>query len=144
MSSYEQVAEEYGLMGLSPTHQLLEFHRRALEREGVTTAEELRDRVSGSVRVAGMVVCRQQPPTAKGHVFLTLEDETGLVNVILRPKVYERYRPYVRRSPLLLIEGKLETDRGVQSVLVTTVLPWNELPSSAPNTPRDVIRSHRG
>ncbi len=130
MTDYEQVAEEYLLMGLSPTHHVLEFHRHALEQQGVVTAGDLRDSSDGYVRVAGIVVCRQQPPTAKSHVFLTLEDETGLVNVILRPKVYERYRQYVRRSPLLLVEGKLETASGVQNVLAVSVLPWHEPPAS--------------
>ncbi len=129
MTDYEQVAEEYLLMGLSPTHHVLEFHRHALEQQGVVTAGDLRDSPDGYVRVAGIVVCRQQPPTAKSHVFLTLEDETGLVNVILRPKVYERYRQYVRRSPLLLVEGKLETASGVQNVLAVSVLPWHEPPA---------------
>ena len=132
MSAYEQVAEEYMLMGLSPAYQLLEFHRREMERAGVITAEELRQMSSGWVRVGGMVVCRQQPPTAKSHVFLTLEDETGLVNVILRPKVFERYRQYVRRHPLLIVDGILQTESGVQSVLATSVAPWREPPDSAP------------
>ncbi len=142
MSEYEQVAEEYGLMGLSPAHQLLEFHRDALELQGVVTAQEVRELRGGEVRVAGMVVCRQQPPTAKSHVFLTLEDETGLVNVILRPKVFERYRQYVRHSPLLLITGKLQTDRSVQSVIATSVAPWSTPPAPSPHT-RSVTDSMR-
>ncbi len=141
MSAYERVAEEYGLMGLSPAHHLLEFHRAALEREGVVTAADLSDMRGGYVRVAGMVVCRQQPPTAKGHVFLTIEDETGLINVILRPQVYERYRAHVRRSPLLVIDGRLDTESGIQNVLATSVEPWRELPSPAPHAPRGIARN---
>lgn len=129
MTQYEQVAEEYLLMGLSSAHHVLEFHRDALRSRGVLTAEEVRGRQDGEVTVAGMVVCRQQPPTAKGHVFLTLEDETGLVNVILRPKVFEQYRQYVRRSPLLVITGRLQADSGVYSVLGSAVEPWREASS---------------
>lgn len=128
-------------MGLSPAHHLLEFHRAALEREGVVTAADLSDMRGGYVRVAGMVVCRQQPPTAKGHVFLTIEDETGLINVILRPQVYERYRAHVRRSPLLVIDGRLDTESGIQNVLATSVEPWRELPSPAPHAPRGIARN---
>ncbi|HVA32925.1 MAG TPA: OB-fold nucleic acid binding domain-containing protein, partial [Candidatus Baltobacteraceae bacterium] len=63
-------------------------------------------------RVGGMVITRQRPGTAKGFVFLTLEDETGIVNVIVRPDVYERYRRTIRTSSILVIEGKLQRDGG--------------------------------
>jgi error-prone DNA polymerase len=59
------------------------------------------------MRVAGWAVVRQRPPTAKGHVFITAEDEEGLVNLIVRPDVYERYRDPLRNTPLLWIEGRL-------------------------------------
>lgn len=129
MSVYEQVAEEYELSGLSAAHHLLEFHRLAMRRAGVTTARDLEEMHGGRVRVAGLLVCKQAPPTAKGHTFLTLEDESGLVNVILRPRVYERYRRYIRGSPLLLVEGVLQTDSGVQSVLATRLAPWRNPPA---------------
>jgi error-prone DNA polymerase len=64
-----------------------------------------------------MVITRQQPQTAKGFVFLTLEDETGLVNVIVRPDVYERYRRVIRTSPVLVVEGKLQKEAGCIDVL---------------------------
>jgi error-prone DNA polymerase len=70
------------------------------------------------VRVAGRVVVRQQPPTAKGVVFITLEDEEGLVNLIVRPDVYERYRDALRNAPLLLVEGRLQREGQTFSVLV--------------------------
>jgi error-prone DNA polymerase len=65
-----------------------------------------------------LVVVRQRPPTAKGHVFITLEDEEGLVNLIIRPTVYERYKSAIRNAPLLLAEGRLQREGHAISVLV--------------------------
>ncbi|MEO7202552.1 MAG: OB-fold nucleic acid binding domain-containing protein, partial [Candidatus Tumulicola sp.] len=63
------------------------------------------------------VITRQRPGTAKGFVFLTLEDETGLVNVIVRPDVFERYRRVIRASSMLIVEGKLQKELGSVDVL---------------------------
>ena len=68
-------------------------------------------------RVGGLVITRQRPGTAKGFVFLTLEDETGLVNVIVRPDVYERYRRVIRTSSMLVIEGVLQKEQGTIDLL---------------------------
>ena len=69
------------------------------------------------VKVAGSVVVRQAPPTAKGHVFITLEDEYGLVNVIVRPDVYERFRQSLRNALVMVVEGVLQKRAGVENVL---------------------------
>jgi error-prone DNA polymerase len=68
------------------------------------------------VRVAGAVICRQRPGTAKGFVFLTLEDETGIANIIVRPDVYARDRAIVVDSPFLLVEGILQVQDGVTAI----------------------------
>jgi error-prone DNA polymerase len=68
--------------------------------------------------VAGWAVIRQRPPTAKGHLFITLEDEEGLANLIVRPGVYEQYRDVLRNAPLLWIEGRLQREGHAISVLV--------------------------
>jgi error-prone DNA polymerase len=73
--------------------------------------------------VAGCVVCRQKPLTAKGHVFITLEDETGLVNAILRPGVYDRFRQTARREPHIVIEGRLQKRDGVINIIAETLEP---------------------
>jgi DNA polymerase III alpha subunit len=70
-----------------------------------------------TVEVAGLVVARQRPETAKGFVFVLLEDEAGMVNVIVRPDVYERYRPAIRGEPLLWVRGKLAKDDGTVNVI---------------------------
>ena len=74
-------------------------------------------------KIGGMVITRQRPGTAKGFVFLTLEDETGLVNVIVNPAVYERNRRVVRSSPALIIEGTLQREQGCVDVLAKRFWP---------------------
>ena len=68
------------------------------------------------IKIAGNVICRQRPGTAKGFVFLTLEDETGISNIIIRPDLYDRERTAVVRQPFLMIEGVLQHQDGVLSV----------------------------
>ncbi len=68
-------------------------------------------------RVGGMVITRQRPGTAKGFVFLTLEDETGLINVIVNPAVYERNRRTIRASAALVVEGTLQREQGCIDIL---------------------------
>jgi error-prone DNA polymerase len=77
-------------------------------------------------RVGGLVITRQRPGTAKGFVFLTLEDETGLVNVIVRPDVYERYRRTIRSSTMLVIDGKLQKESGCIDVIARHVHTFND------------------
>ena len=84
---------------------------------GVVPAIELpRVRQGRRVRTAGMVITRQRPGTAKGFVFLNLEDETGLINVIVRPQHFARYRELLTGEPFLLVEGRLQHEDGVISV----------------------------
>ena len=69
------------------------------------------------VEVGGLVVCRQRPGTAKGFVFLVLEDEFGLVNVIIKPDLYERQRSQVRTEPFVIVQGKLQRRDGTVNVV---------------------------
>jgi error-prone DNA polymerase len=74
------------------------------------------------VRVAGAVITRQRPGTAKGFVFLTLEDETGIANVIVRPDLYSVQRATIVGAPYLLVEGTLQIQEGVTSVKAERVV----------------------
>ena len=95
----------------------MEFLRRRLDREGILSARALREQPSGrTVRVAGLAICRQRPGTARGVMFVTLEDETGFSNFVVMPHVREAYRG-VLRAPLLLLEGEVENEGGVVNVL---------------------------
>ena len=115
----ERMAWEHEILGLVPGDQVMSLYREALRAQRVLSSSELWSRRDGErVRVAGWAVVRQRPPTAKGHLFITLEDEEGLVNLIVRPDVYERYRDALRNSPLLWIEGRLQREGHALSVLV--------------------------
>ena len=86
--------------------------------------------------MAGMVITRQRPPTAKGMVFITLEDETGIANLILTPPVYERLRPLARDEHLLVAHGKIERAGSVVNLRVEELerLPETEAPGFRPRS----------
>ena len=118
LSEGEAFAWDYELLGLSPGDHPLRLWRAKLQRQGVLTAADLNRRPAGQrIQTAGLVVVRQAPPTAKGHLFITLEDETGLANLIIRPDLYERERQLLREADLLLATG-LTQRAGTASSLV--------------------------
>jgi len=115
----ERMAWEHEILGMVPGDHVMSLYREALRAQRVLSSSELWSRQDGErVRVAGWAVVRQRPPTAKGHLFITLEDEEGLVNLIVRPDVYERYRDALRNTPLLWVEGRLQREGQALSVLV--------------------------
>jgi error-prone DNA polymerase len=117
MDTSERLQADYGGMGLTIGPHPMALRRSELALRGVLRAADLpRARDGRRVRIAGMVITRQRPGTAKGFVFLTLEDETGISNVIIRPDLYDRERTAVVRQPFLMIEGVLQHQDGVLSV----------------------------
>jgi error-prone DNA polymerase len=92
------------------------------------------------VRIGGLVVTRQHPMTAKGTVFLALEDETGMANVTLWPDAWARLRSVVRRHALLLVDGTLQRESNVVNVVARDVRPLTEAcgPLGGPEEPRGV------
>jgi error-prone DNA polymerase len=100
------------------------YRRTEMNALGVTRAIDLqRMRNDRSTRVAGCVIVRQRPGTANGFVFLSLEDETGIVNVIVPPDVFESYRLVLVEEPFLFIEGALQHQDSVISVKAQRILP---------------------
>ena len=98
--------------------QIVALHRPRLERLSVLRSKELERKRNGErVRVAGLVVVRQRPPTAKGFVFITMEDEDGLMNVIVKPDVYQGYYKVLRNCFLLIVEGTIQKQGGILNVL---------------------------
>jgi error-prone DNA polymerase len=91
------------------------FYRRPeLRRQSIRSSEELQHCKDGEfVRAAGCVVARQRPGTAKGFIFISMEDETGIANVVVTPDLYDRDRLVVTRSKFLLVEGTLQNQDGV-------------------------------
>jgi error-prone DNA polymerase len=117
MTPSEALVADYEGTGLTLGPHPMVFHRARLARQGVARAADLRGmRHGASVRVAGAVVVRQRPGTAKGFVFLNLEDESGLVNVVVPPPLFQRCRLTLVGEPFLWVEGVLEHREGVISV----------------------------
>jgi error-prone DNA polymerase len=100
------------------------YRRAEMKRHGVRQAIELAKLPDGThVRVAGAVIARQRPGTAKGFVFLSLEDETGIANAIITPQLFEMDQTVVVHHSFLLIEGTLQNQDNVVSVKVQRVQP---------------------
>jgi error-prone DNA polymerase len=118
MSQYELTEADYRMTGISLLGHPLKHLRAMLEPNGVRTARDVlrHGRDGEPVAIAGLVICRQRPGTAKGFVFLTLEDETGLVNVVVTPKRFERQAMLISTSPLLLVRGVLQVESNVVNV----------------------------
>lgn len=120
----EQTAFDLWAMGLSPSTHPTEHLRAELQAMGVRTARDLRHaRDRSVVEVAGVITHRQQPMTAKGTIFMNLEDETGLVNVICPPGVWKRYRRIAKTAPALRIKGVVEKQRGVINLVAGHITP---------------------
>jgi len=117
----ERLGDAYAVVGLDARLQVVGLFRDALDRLGAVANATLADRPPGRVRLAGLVVTRQHPMTARGTVFLALEDETGMVNVTLWPDTWQRLRGVVRRHALLLVDGDLQREASVVNVVARDV-----------------------
>jgi error-prone DNA polymerase len=134
MSREERLVADYGGTGVTIGPHPMAFRRAELTRLGVARAIDLPAiRHGQTVRVAGSVIVRQRPGTAKGFVFLSLEDETGIANVIVRPKLFERHRLLLVTEPFLLIEGTLQQQDNVVSVRAEQVAPLPALMHNVPS-----------
>jgi error-prone DNA polymerase len=124
MTPEERLVADFHGTGLTIGPHPLAYRRAELQALGVRQASDLRRLGSGRrVRIAGAVIARQRPGTAKGFVFLSLEDETGIANAILTPDLFERYRGAVVREPFLMLEGRLQNQDGVVSVKAERLFP---------------------
>ena len=140
LTEVERLGDSYAILSLDARRQVVGLFRPALERLGAVTNAELAERRPGRVRIGGLVVTRQHPMTAKGTVFLALEDETGMVNVTLWPDAWERLRGVVRRNALLVVDGSLQRESSVVNVVAHEVRPLVELarPAGGPESPDGV------
>jgi DNA polymerase III alpha subunit len=140
LTESERIGDAYAVIGLDARRQVVTLFRPALDRLGAVTNASLAERRSGPIRIGGLVVTRQHPMTAKGTVFLALEDETGMVNVTLWPDTWARLRSVVRRHALLLVDGELQREREVVNVVAWNVraLPEIAAPAGGPDQPAGV------
>lgn len=148
-SAWQNMCREYQSQGFSTLLHPIGVLRPTLEKWsqearhnntiGYTRADRLTYLKNNSkVRVAGLMSMQQRPPTAKGFAFLTLEDESGLINVVLYPKIYQRFRLVILQHPLLSISGVLQNVEGVIHVKAEQISPLLKVEPPIPTTPIDV------
>jgi error-prone DNA polymerase len=124
LTPLEETAFDLWGTGLTTSTQPIAHFRAELDAHDVIPAGRLSSMPNHLIcKVGGMVITRQRPGTAKGFVFLTLEDETGLINVIVNPAVYERHRRVIRSASALIIEGVLQKEQGCLDVLAKRFWP---------------------
>jgi error-prone DNA polymerase len=117
--SIEQVLADYDTTGLSLKAHPVSFYREYLQRMRVTPAEELpQHQHDQQIRVAGLVLLRQRPGTARGITFVTLEDETGVINLVIHQQVWDRFYQVARRSPAWIADGRLEIRQSIIHIVV--------------------------
>jgi DNA polymerase III alpha subunit len=146
MSLGEQVIEDYHAIGMSLRAHPLSLLRAPLDRLGVTPNRFLATAKDGQrIKVAGIVLVRQRPGTASGVIFMTLEDEGGIANIVVWPKVFETYRRIVLGGRMVAIEGKLQREGIVVHVVadrVTDLTPLlHTLHEEQPDISRVVARA---
>jgi error-prone DNA polymerase len=127
-SDAELVAADFLRVGLTSREHPMTFLRGELDSRGVLSAVALAKCYRRQVKVAGLVICRQRPATAKGLVFLTLEDEGGMVNIVVEPHLFDTQRQAIVTNAALEIEGELERQQDVINVKAKHIralpLPW--------------------
>ncbi len=125
LPAIEQTAWEYELLGLSPEMQVMAHYRSWLRRHRVLSTWQVKHQATPGQRilVGGMVVIRQRPATAKGIMFISLEDESGLVDLVIKPRVYDRLRAILRGQSLLICSGIVQQADGVTSCLIHDAQP---------------------
>jgi error-prone DNA polymerase len=123
MNNEERLVADYAGTGLTVGKHPMHYRRQELQSRNVLSAAELRRCRDGEfVKAAGCVIARQRPGTAKGFIFISMEDETGIANVIVTPDLYERERLTVVRSKFLLVEGILQNQDGVIHIKATRLI----------------------
>lgn len=124
LSRLDSLNMEYAALGLSTEDHIMAILRPSLTAQGILHSQDVESSIhSTMIRCAGLVVIRQAPPTAKGFRFITLEDEFGFINVIVRPQVYDAYRRVIRSEQLLLFYGEVQVEQSVVNVLANRVVP---------------------
>ena len=124
MSITERLYSDFRGAGLTVGRHPVSLYRDALRDMGVTRAADLHGvRHNSRVRIAGSVICRQRPETAKGFAFYSIEDETGIANAIINPPMFEANRLTLLKEPYLLLEGVLQNQGGAVSVRIDRAAP---------------------
>ena len=135
MTPEERLVADFRGTGLTVGLHPMAHHRATLKRQGIRSAVELRALPDGTrIRIAGAVIARQRPGTAKGFVFLSIEDETGIANAIITPQIFTQNRVVVVNQQFLLIDGVLQNQDNVVSVKAQRIRPLTLTRAAAPST----------
>lgn len=122
MTNLDQTVADYRTLGLSSGLHPMTYYRDWLNKRRIKACGDLANEADGAyLTVAGGVICRQRPGTAKGFVFLTLEDETGMANIVVRPPMFDEYRQVLLNNHFLAIYGKLQSDEGVINLVADKI-----------------------
>ena len=134
MTRPERMAADFRGTGLTIGRHPIAYHRAELSELGACRAIDMQQLQNGSaIKVAGWVIVRQRPGTAKGFVFLTLEDETGVANIIITPQLFDKYRLVIVDHPFLLVSGKLQNQDNVFSVKAKSIRALSFNVAAAPS-----------
>jgi error-prone DNA polymerase len=127
MTDSERLVADYSGTGLTVGRHPMQYRREALRAHDILAAADLQQKPNGSwVRSAGCVIARQRPGTAKGFLFISMEDESGITNVIVSPDLFERERLVVTRARFLLVEGALQNQGGVIHIRAKRLQPLSD------------------
>lgn len=119
----EEMKADYEVQGLSTKYHPMHALRKGISGDGLLRSSEIARLPSNArVRTAGYVITRQRPPTAKGFAFLTLEDEEGMLNVIIKPDVYRRYRQIFKLEPLILVQGTIQKQHEIINIIADRLI----------------------
>jgi error-prone DNA polymerase len=128
MSVSEHVVHDYAAISLSLKAHPVSFVREKLKQLHILSTNELTTAVDGQpVKVAGLVLVRQRPGTAGGICFMTIEDETGVANLVIFQNLFEEYRKPILQSKLIMVEGKLQVEGEVIHVIVNSCYDFSKL-----------------
>lgn len=137
-SEHEEVLTDYRQLGFSTGRHLLELVRARLREHGILTRREIEHRQNGEkVRVAGLVTHLQRPGTASGVVFASLEDETGINNIVIWPSVFDAQRHVILQANLMVVSGTLQSQEGVIHVVAETIENYSHWIADVPRNSRD-------
>ena len=138
MDMRERVERDYMAMGYSPERHIVQDYRDRLNAIGAKCLTDLPSLPHRTpVQVGGLIICRQQPESANGFTFLTMEDESGLLNIIVRPNVFDQYRKDVCGHPLILVRGYISHEQGATSLISEHFTPLAASPIASTTPRRD-------
>ena len=124
LTELEQMKADYEVQGLSTKYHPMQVLRKDISRDGLLKSSEIAQLFPNTrVRIAGYVIIRQRPATAKGFAFITLEDEDGTVNVVVRPSIYQKYRQVFKLEPLVVVEGIIQKRDDNLNIIADALLP---------------------